>query len=115
MKRILQLMAVALTLTIGSALYLLVSAEKDIPLEAAKNTRAPDVKFTPTPQDVVEKILELAEYVDEEQLYDCSIRSKIRFSELVREKFWLWDKVKLQKFRLELECVYEFRNNYFII
>jgi SAM-dependent methyltransferase len=54
MKRVLLLMVVALTLSIGSALCLLESGEKDISLEAAKNTRAPDVKFAPTPQDVVD-------------------------------------------------------------
>ena len=70
MKRVLLLMVVALTLSIGSALCLLESGEKDISLEAAKNTRAPDVKFAPTPQDVVDKILELAEVEKSDLLYD---------------------------------------------
>jgi hypothetical protein len=59
--------------------------------------------------DFRQRILDLAECVDREQLYDRSVRGKIRFSELVRERFCLWDRVKLQKFRLELECVYQFR------
>ncbi len=63
--------------------------------------------------DFVERLVDLGKRIDHEGLYDCSLRSKIRLSQLVRERFWFWDEAKLAKFVEEFEGIDEFRRSYF--
>ncbi len=63
--------------------------------------------------DFTDRILDLGGYIDGEELYDCSERSKIRFAGLVRGRFWLWNGSTLEKFKRELQSIYSFRKSYF--
>ena len=71
MYRIVPWLVIALTVSIGPALCGQdVDQQKPPVEEEAKGVRAPDVHFVPTPQDVVEKMLELAEVKKTDVLYD---------------------------------------------
>ena len=62
--------------------------------------------------DLATSLLELGKCIDDENLHDCSVRGKIRLAELVRKRFWLWGKAKLQRLVWELECIFEFRGRH---
>ena len=71
MYRIVPWLVIALTVSIGPALCGQDVDQQKPPVEEdAKKVRAPDVHFVPTPQDVVEKMLELAEVKKTDVLYD---------------------------------------------
>ena len=70
MYRILASMLAALALSFSPALYGQVPVQEKAPAEEAEASREPDVVFVPTPQDVVEKMLELAEVKKTDTLYD---------------------------------------------
>jgi precorrin-6B methylase 2 len=72
MYRIFRSLVIALTLSISPVLW---GQEQEKtpqapPAKKAPQHRAPDVIFVPTPQDVVEKMLELAEVKKTDVLYD---------------------------------------------
>ena len=70
MYRIVPSLVIALILSVSPALRGQDTAQPKAPAEEAKKLRAPDVIFVPTPQDVVDKMLELAEVKKTDVLYD---------------------------------------------
>ena len=64
-------LVMALVLSVNPALRGQDTAQLRAPsAEGAENVRAPDVVFVPTPQDVVDKMLELANVQESDLLYD---------------------------------------------
>jgi outer membrane protein assembly factor BamB/precorrin-6B methylase 2 len=70
MCRVLSSLAIALTLSIHPFLWGQETAQETAVAEEAKNAREPDVIFVPTPQDVVDKMLDLAKVKQTDVLYD---------------------------------------------
>ena len=70
MCRVLSSLAIALTLSISPFLWGQDTAQETAVAEEAKNAREPDVIFVPTPQDVVDKMLDLAKVKQTDVLYD---------------------------------------------
>ena len=72
MHRILLSLLIAVTLSMSPVLggQEQDKAQQTRPAKESKEPRAPDVIFVPTPQDVVEKMLELAEVKKTDVLYD---------------------------------------------
>jgi len=68
MNRILPATVTALCLLVGPALFAQQTGQQTG--SEVKKKRTPDVVFVPTPHDVVEKMLELAEVKKEDLLYD---------------------------------------------
>ena len=70
MYRIVPSIVIALILSVSPALRGQDPAQPKAPPEEGKKLRAPDVVFVPTPQEVVDKMLELAEVKKTDVLYD---------------------------------------------
>ena len=70
MHRALPSLVVVLTLIISSTLCGQETAQKSSPGKEAKKHHEPDVVYVPTPQDVVERMLEMADVKKTDVLYD---------------------------------------------
>ena len=70
MCRVLASLAIALTLSISPFLWGQDTTEETVVAEESKNAREPDVIYVPTPQDVVDKMLDLAKVKQTDVLYD---------------------------------------------
>ena len=70
MYRIVPSIVIALILSVSPALRGQDTAQPKAPADGGKKLRAPDVVFVPTPQEVVDKMLELAQVKKTDVLYD---------------------------------------------
>ena len=70
MYRIVPPIVIALILSVSPALRGQDTAQPKAPTEEGKKLREPDVVFVPTPQEVVDKMLELAQVKKTDVLYD---------------------------------------------
>ena len=71
MYRIVLSMVAALSLIVSPALYGQATVEKEAPAKKeAEKPHEPDVVYVPTPQDVVEKMLQLAKVTKKDLVYD---------------------------------------------